>query len=326
MECLNSLKELMWGAHLLHEKYNLIHRSIVPANLHIDQNNQLRLASYFSCLPCYGPDGHAAYLHKGVRRAADAEEAFEEGEFEVGEFTAPEVLRGQPYNYLVDFYAIGVIVRKMYEVSQAHERVPVSQNNENLMMTMINRLTSHDLHERQAIAAEIIEDIEGENLEGTETPLGLSGLLLQDIKVGRPIEPVHSKKFIESEENGNGVDLDIITNYFRKPKAKAALMRPSKKPAPKRKEKQSVKNSREKSEKGRDKSEKGRDKSEKSHSKASADSQLDPQRRLSKKKAGSLSKDSLTSHSREREGPVRKEESPAKRPSKSKSHEKRKKE
>ena len=66
----------------------------------------------------------------------------------------------------MDFYTIGVIIRKLYELSQAYERVPVSQNNENLMMTMINRLTSPDLREREAIVLEIIEDIERENLLG----------------------------------------------------------------------------------------------------------------------------------------------------------------
>ena len=90
------------------------------------------------------------------------------------------------------------------------------------------------------------------------------------------------------------MDLEVIINYFRKPKANLALRRPSKKPAPKRnsKEKQSVKNSREKSEKGKEKS-------EKCLSKAS-DSSVDPHRRLSKKKTGSLSKDSMANHSRER--------------------------
>lgn len=67
------------------------------------------------------------------------------------------------------------------------------------MMTMINRLTSPDLQDRQAIVAEIIEDIERENLESADPPATpLSSLLLQDIKVGRPIELTHSKKFIES--------------------------------------------------------------------------------------------------------------------------------
>lgn len=57
MDCLNYLKELMWGVHLLHEKYNLLHRSIVPSNLLIDQNGQLRLTTYFSCIPCYNTNG-----------------------------------------------------------------------------------------------------------------------------------------------------------------------------------------------------------------------------------------------------------------------------
>jgi hypothetical protein len=141
--------------------------------------------------------------------------------------------------------------------------------------------------------------------------------VLQDIKVGRQIELPASKKFIENDEAGNGVELEVITNYFRKPRAKAALLRPSaKRPVPNKrpsKEKQSVKNSREKS--------------EKCLSKASADSLLDPHRKVSKKKTGSLSKDNNNSQSRESKPHPRKEgESPAKKVSKSKSHEKKKKE
>jgi len=54
---------------------------------------------------------------------------FENEEYDVGEYTAPEVLKGQPYNYLVDFYSIGVIIKKLYEQSQIYEKVPISQNN-----------------------------------------------------------------------------------------------------------------------------------------------------------------------------------------------------
>lgn len=113
-------------------------------------------------------------------------------------------------------------------------------------MTMINRLTSPDLRDREAIVAEIIEDIERENLEGQEPPLGLSGLVLQDIKIGSRIELTGSKKFIENEDASNGVDLEVITNYFRKPRVKTALTKPSKKNTilKRSKEKQSVKNSR----------------------------------------------------------------------------------
>jgi hypothetical protein len=52
---------------------------------------------------------------------------------------------------LVDFYSIGVIIGKLYELSQAHERAPVSQNKQTFMTTIITRLTSPDLEERQAI-------------------------------------------------------------------------------------------------------------------------------------------------------------------------------
>jgi serine/threonine protein kinase len=201
MDCLNYLKELMWGAHMLHQKYNLLHRAIVPANLQIDQNNQLRLVNYCSCLPCYDGEGSPINYIKNDRKyesyhSGELDEMFEEGEFDLGEYAAPEVAKGQPYNYLVDFYAIGVIIKKLYEQSQVLEKVPVSQNNENLMMTMINKLTSADLEERAAIAEEIIENIERENLEGEQAVLAATTINLQEIKVGRPIELGEVKRFI----------------------------------------------------------------------------------------------------------------------------------
>ena len=55
------------------------------------------------------------------------------------------MLHGEFYNYLVDFYSVGVIVKKLYEQSQTAERALFNQNNQNLMMTMIEKLTSHDL-------------------------------------------------------------------------------------------------------------------------------------------------------------------------------------
>jgi serine/threonine protein kinase len=60
IDCLNYLKELMWGVHLLHEKYNLVHRALLPANILLDQNGQLKLASLAYCVPCYDPQGHYA--------------------------------------------------------------------------------------------------------------------------------------------------------------------------------------------------------------------------------------------------------------------------
>jgi hypothetical protein len=50
----------------------------------------------------------------------ELEEMFEEEEYDLGEFGAPEVVKGQPYNYLVDFYSVGVVVKKLHELSQAH--------------------------------------------------------------------------------------------------------------------------------------------------------------------------------------------------------------
>jgi hypothetical protein len=123
------------------------------------------------------------------------------------------------------------------------------------MTTMIAKLTSPDLTERAAIVAEIIEDIERENLEGSQPAVVNPLISLQDIHVGRPIDSLTSKKFIEKEEMSNGIDHQTVIAFFRQPlrtKPKGKRIRRQSK------EKSSVKNSREKS--------------EKSHSKKSADS------------------------------------------------------
>ena len=148
MDCLNYLKELMWGVHLLHEKYNLIHRAIAPANIWIDQNGQLKLGQFAFCVTCFDSQGHEArYVPKTKipKTGYSLEELVDEEGLDIVEYSAPELLHGQFYNYLVDFYSVGVIVRKMYEQSQLLERGPVNQNNQNLMMAMIQKLTSNDL-------------------------------------------------------------------------------------------------------------------------------------------------------------------------------------
>lgn len=151
------------------------------------------------------------------------------------------------------------------------------------MTTMIAKLTSADLAERAAIVAEIIEDIERENQEGSQPALANPLISLQDIHVGRPIDSSTSKKFIEKEEMSNGIDHQTVIAFFRQPLR--ATKPKGKRVRRQSKEKSSVKNSREKS--------------EKSHSKKSADSKHDPHpkhRKISqdKQKANSFneSKDS----------------------------------
>lgn len=189
---------------------------------------------------------YAQYLPKTKYPKAgfSLEELVEEDDIDIEEYSAPELIRGQFYNYLVDFYSVGVIVRKLYEQSQALERAPVSQNNQNLMMAMIDKLTSPDLEERASIVREILEDIAKEDLE-SDHQLQLPNLSLQDIKVGRIIETSSSKKFIENEEKFNGIDHDTIFNFFKEPiKTKTSKIKRQRKVS---KDKAGGRNSREKS-------------------------------------------------------------------------------
>lgn len=47
------MKQLIWGVHILHEKYNLIHREICLENIEIDLFGKARITNYSNCLLCY---------------------------------------------------------------------------------------------------------------------------------------------------------------------------------------------------------------------------------------------------------------------------------
>ena len=122
MDCLNYLKELMWGVHILHEKYNLVHRALSPSNIFIDQKGQLKLSYFAFCVPCFDSQmNYAEYCPKTryPKAGFSLEELVDEDNLDIGDFSAPELTRGQFYNYLIDFYSVGVIIRKLYEQSQA---------------------------------------------------------------------------------------------------------------------------------------------------------------------------------------------------------------
>ena len=83
MDCLNYLKELMWGMHILHEKYNLIHRALSPSTLQLDQNGQLKLVNFAFCVPCFDAQNHYAQYcprTKYPKSGYSLEELFEEEE------------------------------------------------------------------------------------------------------------------------------------------------------------------------------------------------------------------------------------------------------
>lgn len=80
--------------------------------------------------------------------------------------------------------------------------------------------------------------MEGEN----SSPVVALGL--GDIKVGRNIEISSGKKYIEKEEANNGVDLDIVVNYFQHPRSHISSRHPKRPSKKLSKEKNSVKASR----------------------------------------------------------------------------------
>lgn len=83
----------------------------------------------------------------------------------------------------------------------------------------------------------------------------MASINLQEIKVGKAIEIAESKKFIENDEVLNGIDHQTVINFFKQPsikreqKAKPSIKKTVTKKLSKEKDKSSIKNSREKSEK-----------------------------------------------------------------------------
>ena len=105
LECLHFMKQLIWGVHSLHEKYNLIHRAFCLENLWVDFVGNLRLFNYEYCQPCYSSN----YLIN-----SHIPQSYEENYNIENVLTPPEVSRSVRYNNLVDYYGVGAVLYEMY--------------------------------------------------------------------------------------------------------------------------------------------------------------------------------------------------------------------
>ena len=105
MQCMEYMKQLIWGVHTLHQKYNLLHRNITLDSIGIDFRGNLRILNYRHCLPCYSSN----YLI-----SSDIPKVYSE-EYELEDHTTPpEVKRSGNYNKLVDFYGVGSVLNQIY--------------------------------------------------------------------------------------------------------------------------------------------------------------------------------------------------------------------
>lgn len=53
MQCLEYMKQLIWGVHTLHQKYNILHRHVCLDSIWIDFHGNLRIFNYRFCQVCY---------------------------------------------------------------------------------------------------------------------------------------------------------------------------------------------------------------------------------------------------------------------------------
>jgi hypothetical protein len=53
MQCLDYMKQLIWGVHTLHQKFNILHRHLTLDSVHIDFHGNLRIYNYRHGQPCF---------------------------------------------------------------------------------------------------------------------------------------------------------------------------------------------------------------------------------------------------------------------------------
>ncbi len=98
------MKQLVWGIHTLHHKFNLIYRALCFDNISVDFVGNLRLDNFAYCQPCF-----ANYLSQ-----SNVAESYDQ-KYEIPNVhIPPEVQRSCRYNHLVDYYGIGVVLQEMF--------------------------------------------------------------------------------------------------------------------------------------------------------------------------------------------------------------------
>ena len=47
------MKQLIWGVHTLHQRYNILHRNITLDSIFLDFHGNIRIYNYKNCQLCY---------------------------------------------------------------------------------------------------------------------------------------------------------------------------------------------------------------------------------------------------------------------------------
>lgn len=84
--------EVLLGLQYLHDELKTIHRDIKPENILMDENGHVKLSDFG--LSKIGLDSGKSFIG-------------------TPEYLAPEIIRRLPYNHMVDYWALGVLIYEM---------------------------------------------------------------------------------------------------------------------------------------------------------------------------------------------------------------------
>lgn len=99
------MKQLIWGVHTLHQRYNILHRHISLNSVYLDFHGNLRIFNYRHCQPCFSSN---YLISSEIPKVYEEEYELEDGT------TPPEVRRSGNYNKLVDYYGVGTVLYQIY--------------------------------------------------------------------------------------------------------------------------------------------------------------------------------------------------------------------
>ena len=147
----NIITQICLALKEIHKK-NIIHRDLIPENIFINENHKIKIGDF------------------GISKILNPNCAHNKTITEKILYLAPEIIKGEKYNYKADIYSFGCIIYELFTLNQYHidkiidnkqRKINTERYNPKWQM-LIDNLLKNDYHERpkaEEIYNNIITDI-----------------------------------------------------------------------------------------------------------------------------------------------------------------------